>query len=56
VFDALTSNRPYKKAFSVERSLEIMEQGRGTHFDPAVLDAFLDSMAKILEIKKQFGE
>jgi putative two-component system response regulator len=56
VFDALTSTRPYKEAFSVDKSLEIMEQGRGTHFDPAVLDAFLNSMEKILEIRKKFGE
>jgi putative two-component system response regulator len=41
VFDALTSKRPYKKAFSVERSLAIIREGRGNHFDPDVVDAFL---------------
>ncbi len=40
VFDALTSKRPYKEAFSFEQAMEIMEEGRGTHFDPVFLDAF----------------
>jgi putative two-component system response regulator len=51
VFDALTNKRPYKDAFSVEKSLEIMEQGRASHFDPAVLDAFLSGLDEILEIR-----
>ncbi|MCA9565126.1 MAG: HD domain-containing protein, partial [Myxococcales bacterium] len=38
VFDALTSTRCYKPAFSVSKSLEMMRIGRGTHFDPDVLD------------------
>ena len=41
VFDALSSKRPYKPAFDLERCFRIMEEGRGTHFDPKVLDAFL---------------
>ncbi len=40
VFDALTSARPYKKPLSFEESMEILDQGRGTHFDPVLLDAF----------------
>jgi HD-GYP domain-containing protein (c-di-GMP phosphodiesterase class II) len=40
VFDALTSRRPYKEPFSCEAAFAILEQGRGTHFDPRVLDAF----------------
>jgi HD-GYP domain-containing protein (c-di-GMP phosphodiesterase class II) len=40
VFDALTSVRPYKKSLSFEATMEILEQGRGTHFDPNLLDAF----------------
>lgn len=40
VFDALTSRRPYKEPFSLERALELLEQSRGTHFDPRLLDAF----------------
>src|SRR6185369_12553275 len=41
VFDALSSKRPYKPAFPLEKCLAILEEGRGQHFDPTVLDAFL---------------
>ncbi len=40
VFDALTSERPYKKPLSFDETMAILEQGRGVHFDPALLDAF----------------
>jgi HD-GYP domain-containing protein (c-di-GMP phosphodiesterase class II) len=41
VFDALTSKRPYKQAFPFELSVKIIEEGRGKHFDPVIVDAFL---------------
>lgn len=41
VYDALISRRVYKPAFSHERALEVLREGRGRHFDPDVLDAFL---------------
>jgi HD-GYP domain-containing protein (c-di-GMP phosphodiesterase class II) len=40
VFDALTSKRPYKEPFSFEETMQILEAGRGSHFDPLLLDAF----------------
>jgi HD-GYP domain-containing protein (c-di-GMP phosphodiesterase class II) len=40
VFDALTSERPYKEAYSFDEAMEIIEAGRGTHFDPDLLDKF----------------
>jgi|GEM_PF-1345095 len=40
VFDALTSRRPYKAELSLAAALEIMSEGRGSHFDPCILDAF----------------
>ena len=40
VFDALTSKRPYKEQLTLEKSLEILNQDRGAHFDPALLDSF----------------
>jgi HD-GYP domain-containing protein (c-di-GMP phosphodiesterase class II) len=40
VFDALTCRRPYKEPFPFEKSLAIVMEGRGGHFDPAVVDAF----------------
>jgi len=42
VFDALISERPYKTAFSIEKTLEIIREGRGKHFDPRVADVILD--------------
>ena len=52
VFDALTTRRPYKEPFGIEESFAIIEEGRGTHFDPAVVDAFFEVKDEILEIKK----
>ena len=40
VFDALTSRRPYKEPLAFDEAMFILEQGRGTHFDPGVLDVF----------------
>ena len=56
VFDALLSKRPYKKPFSVEKSLAIIKVGRGSHFDPDVVDAFFAIQDEILTIKNQYGE
>lgn len=43
VFDALRSKRPYKDAFSLDKTLEIMRSERGEHFDPWLLDLLLDN-------------
>jgi methanogenic corrinoid protein MtbC1 len=42
VFDALTSDRVYRKAFSVDEALQILREQRGRHFDPVLLDSFLE--------------
>jgi hypothetical protein len=42
VFDALTSDRVYRRAFAVEEAVQIMREQRGRHFDPVLLDAFLE--------------
>lgn len=41
VFDALTSVRPYKRALTYDESMEIMKNGRGSHFDPGIIDGLL---------------
>jgi len=46
VFDALTSRRPYKQPMSMEAALAIMAEGRGTHFDPALYDLFVSTVAE----------
>ncbi|MHC4951614.1 MAG: HD domain-containing phosphohydrolase [Planctomycetota bacterium] len=47
VFDALTMKRCYKPAFSVEKSVEIMREGKGTHFDPEILEIFMNNLEDI---------
>ena len=42
VFDALTSDRVYRRAFTVEEAVEMMLEQRGRHFDPVLLDAFME--------------
>ncbi len=54
VFDALTSKRPYKEPFSIEKALCIIKEGRGNHFDPLVVDSFLESKDKILSIREKY--
>jgi putative two-component system response regulator len=56
VFDALTSKRPYKEPFSIEKSFTIIKEGRGTHFDPDVVDAFFALEDEILSIKGKYKD
>jgi putative two-component system response regulator len=52
VFDALASRRPYKEPFSREACLEIISQGRGTQFDPDVVDAFMACLEPIEQVQR----
>ena len=54
VFDALTSKRPYKEPFTIEKSFEIIRESRGSHFDPDVVDAFFSIIDDILKIKQEY--
>ncbi len=56
VFDALTSARPYKVAWTVEKTLEHMRANSGTHFDPELLTLFLAHMPEVLAIKEHWAE
>lgn len=51
VFDALSSDRPYKKSFPLEKSISIMKEGRGGFFDPELLDLFLDNILEFVAIR-----
>lgn len=53
VYDALTSKRPYKRAMTHEESRKILLQGRGSQFDPSVIEAFLRHEEKFLAISEQ---
>lgn len=54
VFDALTSVRPYKKAWSIQEAREYLNAERGKHFDPDCIDGFNAQFDKILEIRSKF--
>ena len=49
VYDALSSERPYKSAFPKEKCFDILKEGRGAHFDARVVDAFFATVDEILE-------
>ena len=51
VFDALTSDRVYRPAMSLDKSLGILQEGRGTHFDPEILDKFFRSIDEVIAIR-----
>ena len=55
VFDALISKRPYKDPFPVEVALDIIKKERGEHFDPDVVDVFLENIDEFVKIKEGVG-
>lgn len=56
VFDALTSERPYKKAWSVEEAVDFLQSQAGKHFDPVLVPMFVDLLPQVLTIKERFKE
>ena len=54
VYDALTSKRCYKDAFSHEKSLGIILEGNGNHFDPDIVNAFQETESEFMRIRKEF--
>jgi putative two-component system response regulator len=55
-FDALTSSRPYKKAWSVEDTMNEMDNSSGTQFDPALMGSFQKILPDILKIKENIPD
>ena len=56
VFDALTTERPYKKAWTVENALQMIEEGAGQHFDPGLMPAFRQALPEMLKVKEKYSE
>jgi response regulator RpfG family c-di-GMP phosphodiesterase len=56
VFDALTSERPYKKAWTLEDAVAFLENGRGSHFDPLCVEAFLAGWDDVVAIRQRFQD
>lgn len=56
VFDALTSVRPYKEAWSLEHAEAYLRENRGAHFDPACVDAFFSAWDDVLDIHARYED
>lgn len=56
VFDALTSERPYKKAWEFERALAFLGEGRGQHFDPDCVDAFMARLDDVRAVRERYQD
>src|SRR5688572_10390840 len=56
VFDALTSKRPYKKAWKADEAFEYLKAQRAKHFDPRLVDAFLGMKEKVIEVQRDFQD
>ncbi len=56
VFDALTSKRPYKKAWTEEEALTFLREQKGRHFDPALVDLFLEQMPAVRAVQQRWAE
>ena len=56
VYDAISTKRVYKDAFPQEKCVAIISEGRGTQFDPIIVDAFLETVETFDKIRKEFSE
>ena len=56
VYDALTSERPYKKAFSHSKATSIILEGKNRHFDPDVIDVFVSLSEEFRKTRKRFPD
>ncbi|WP_156797006.1 HD domain-containing phosphohydrolase [Nitrosomonas sp. Is79A3] len=56
VFDALTSPRPYKEAWPIERAVEYIKSKAGMQFDPQLVDLFIENIDKIVVIREQYKD
>jgi putative two-component system response regulator len=56
VFDALGNKRPYKPPFPLDKCFSILEEGRGTHFDPRMLDAFVARRDEIVQVQIAYAD
>ena len=56
VFDALTSKRPYKRAWTEEEALDFLREQKGRHFDPALVDLFIEQMPAVRAVQQRWAE
>lgn len=56
VFDALTSVRPYKKAWPVEQATSLLKENAGSHFDPKLVDLFMGILPEVKKIMATYTD
>ncbi len=56
VFDALTSERPYKHAWTIEDAMAELQRGAGSHFDPTLVAVFATILPEVLEIRSRYQD
>lgn len=56
VYDALTTVRPYKRAWTVEEAVTHLRKEAGSHFDPDLVERFLSRLPEVLEVARRWGE
>ena len=56
VFDALISERPYKQAWPMDKAVELIQQESGRHFDPALVEAFMENLDEIVSLARQHAD
>ncbi len=56
VFDALTSERPYKPAWPIKDAVDYFNEQKGSHFDPKCIEAFLTQFNKVIEIQRNLSD
>ena len=56
VYDALISKRVYKPAFTHEKAKSIIIEGKGTHFDPDIVEAFINNEAEFIKTAKKYQD
>ena len=54
IYDTLVSERPYKGAYSHDEAVKIIKDGKGSHFDPVLVDVFLEVADKFNEIAEKW--
>ena len=56
VFDALTSKRPYKEAWTIDETVDFLKSQKGKHFEPKLVDLMIEILPKVLEIRAAFKD
>lgn len=56
VFDALTTERPYKKAWPIEEAVNYLKEQSGKHFEPVLVEHFVTILPQILEVRAQYAD